>query len=193
MNKDMEIESVKFMRGVTGSDPILEDGVPQVAFIGRSNVGKSSVINSIVNREIARTSSTPGFTQQINVFMLNEAVYLVDLPGYGYAKVDSRKKDKIKGMINWYFFISEIVHKRVFLIIDAKVGPTQIDMETLYSLEDKDKRIVVIANKIDKIKKSEYESKMKEIEELVGENHKIIPYSAKTKEGKEELLKEIFA
>ncbi|MDD4409190.1 MAG: ribosome biogenesis GTP-binding protein YihA/YsxC [Candidatus Pacebacteria bacterium] len=187
----MKIESVKFVKGVTGSDSILEDGIPQVAFIGRSNVGKSSVINSLTGMGVARTSAVPGFTQQINLFLLNGLIYLVDLPGYGYAKVDPKKKNKIRAMINWYFFDSDCEQKKVILIIDANVGPTQIDLETLYSLEDKGKNIVVVANKIDKIKKTEYPKKWQEIEELIG-SHKIIPYSAVSKQGRDELLEEIF-
>ncbi len=187
----MKIDSIKFVKGVTGTDDIFNDNVPQVAFIGRSNVGKSSVINSLTSEKIARTSNTPGFTQQINIFLLNDMIYLVDLPGYGYAKVGPRQKDKLRAMINWYFFRSDCVQKKVVLIIDANVGPTQIDLETLYSLEDSEKSIVVVANKVDKIKKSEYEKKWELIKELIG-SHKIILYSAKNGTGREELLQEIF-
>lgn len=187
----MKIESARFVKGVRGSDNILEDGIPQVAFIGRSNVGKSSVINSLVNRhDLAKTSSFPGRTQQINLFLINNSLYFVDLPGYGYAKVPAELKKSLWDMINWYFFVSDCKQKKVVLIIDANVGLTEDDLGILHNLEDYKKDIIVVANKVDKLKKKECEERFKKIRELVGE-HKIIPYSAKEKTGVEELLKEI--
>jgi GTP-binding protein len=188
----MKIESAQFVKGVTGTDNIFEDGVPQIAFIGRSNAGKSSVINSLVGRkDLAKTSSLPGLTQQINLFLINRSFYLVDLPGYGYAKVPPKKKESITKLVNWYFFNSNCVQEKVILIIDANVGPTKDDLEMLYALEDHGKNIVVVANKTDKIKKSQYEERFREIKELIGV-HKIIPYSAEKKTGTDDLLKEIF-
>jgi len=186
----MKIESVKFAKGVTGSDTILENGIPQFAFIGRSNVGKSSVINSLVGQGgLARTSSFPGFTKQINLFLVNNCFYLVDLPGYGYAKIPSFMREKIQGMVNWYFFRSGIEQKKVFLIIDADVGLTKDDLLTLKTFEEAEKKIVVIANKIDKIKKGEYDDKTKKIIDLCWP-HKVIMFSAKKKTGIDDLLKE---
>jgi GTP-binding protein len=187
----MQIKSTQFIKGVLGSDSIFEDGIPQVAFIGRSNAGKSSVINSLVNqKDLAKTSSFPGRTQKINLFLINDSLYFVDLPGYGYAKVPNKLKDSLRAMVNWYFFDSDCEQKKIILIIDASVGPTRDDLEILYSLEDHRKDIIVVANKIDKIKKTEYEKQFKKIEELIG-FHKIIPYSAKDKIGVDDLLKEI--
>jgi GTP-binding protein len=188
----MKIESAKFIKGVIGSDTALESNTPQVAFIGRSNSGKSSVINSLVNQNnLATTSSFPGRTQRINLFLINDSLYFVDLPGYGYAKVPDRLKKSLKAMVNWYFFVSDYQQKKIVLIIDASVGPTKDDLEMLYALEDYRKDIIVVANKIDKIKQTKYEEQFKTIKELVG-THKIIPYSAKKKIGVQELLKEIF-
>ena len=188
----MKIESAKFVKSVSGSDSALESNTPQVAFIGRSNSGKSSVINSLVNQNnLATTSSFPGRTQKINLFLINESLYFIDLPGYGYAKVPEKLKNSLKAMVNWYFFVSNYGQKKVILIIDANVGPTKDDLDMLYSLEDHGKDIIVVANKIDKIKQSEYEEQFKHINELVG-IHKIIPYSAKKKIGVKELLGEIF-
>ncbi|MFA5368957.1 MAG: ribosome biogenesis GTP-binding protein YihA/YsxC [Candidatus Paceibacterota bacterium] len=187
----MKIESAQFIKGVLGSDSSLEDGIPQVAFIGRSNAGKSSVINSLVNQnDLAKTSSFPGRTQKINIFLINNSLYFVDLPGYGYAKVPDKLKNSLKAMVNWYFFVSNYEQKRIVLIIDASVGPTRDDLDMLYSLEDYRKNIVVVANKIDKIKKSDYEEQFKKIKELIG-FHKIIPYSAKNKIGVDDLLNEL--
>lgn len=189
----MEIKSAKFIKGVIGTDEIFKDNVPQIAFIGRSNSGKSSVINALTNRkDLARTSAVPGFTQQINLFLINNSFYLVDLPGYGYAKVPLKKKEKIQSLINWYFFNSDCEQEKIFLIIDAGVGLTRSDLEMIFSLEDYGKNLIIIANKIDKIKKSKYEEQFEKIKELAG-GHKIIPFSAKKKIGINELLAEIEA
>lgn len=187
----MNITSAQFVKGITGTDQSLEDGIPQIAFIGRSNVGKSSVINSLVNqKDLAKTSSFPGRTQQINLFLINKAFYLVDLPGYGFAKVSKDKRGQIEGLINWYFFDSECVQKKVVLIIDAKIGPTKDDMEMLYSLEEHEKNIIVVANKVDKISKPDYDTQLEKIRAQVG-IHKVIPYSAEKKIGAGELADEM--
>lgn len=174
-----------------GTDDIFEDGTPQIAFIGRSNVGKSSVINSLVNqKDLARTSSSPGRTKEINLFLINKSFYLVDLPGYGFAASSREAREQLQKMINWYLFKSQYEQKKVVLIIDANVGPTDIDLETLYALEEGKKNIVVVANKIDKIKKPEYASQLQKIKDLVG-GHRVIPYSARKKIGVSELIREI--
>lgn len=189
----MKIESAQFIKGVIGNDEILENNIPQVVFIGRSNAGKSSVINSLVNRkDLAKTSPFPGRTQKINVFLINDSLYFVDLPGYGYAKVPDKLKKSLRGMVNWYFFVSNYEQKKIVLIIDAYVGPTKDDLEMLYALEDYRKNVIVVANKTDKIKKTKYEEQFKTIHDLIG-NHKVIPYSAKDKIGVNELLEEIFS
>src|SRR3989344_1274375 len=138
----MKIESAQFVKSVLGSDSIFEDGIPQVAFIGRSNVGKSSVINSLVNQnDLAKTSSFPGRTQKINLFLINNSLYFVDLPGYGYAKAPDKLRNSLRAMVNWYFFVSDCKQKKVVLIIDANVGPTKDDLDILYSLRDYKKNI----------------------------------------------------
>jgi len=110
----MKITSAQFAKGARGSDSIFEDGIPQVAFIGRSNVGKSSVINFLVGQnDLAKTSSFPGRTQKINLFLINKALYFVDLPGYGYAKVPNKLKDSLRVMVNWYFFVSNCQQKKL--------------------------------------------------------------------------------
>lgn len=187
----MKIKSAQFIKGIVGPDDSLRDGKPQVAFIGRSNVGKSSLINSLTGqKKLARTSSLPGRTKEINLFLINKSFYLVDLPGYGFAKVKLVEKDKMRELINWYFFTLECDQKKVFLIIDAEIGPTKDDLEMLYALEEHDKNIVIIANKVDKIKKSEYDNKMKKSAVLIGK-HKIIPYSTTKNIGARELWEEL--
>ncbi len=194
----MNITSAKFIKGIVGPDESLGDGIPQIAFIGRSNVGKSSVINTLANRkDLARTSSMPGRTQQINLFLLSAkggttmgSFYLVDLPGYGFAKASKDAQEQIQKLIYWYFFQSNCEQKKVVLIIDASIGATNSDMEMLYSLKDKQKNVVIVANKIDKIKKNSLVRQIKEIQDSVG-NYKVIPYSAEKKIGISELTNDI--
>lgn len=187
----MNIKSAQFIKGAVGPDKIFEDGRDQMAFIGRSNVGKSSVINSLTGKkDLARISSFPGRTKEINLFLINNSFYLIDLPGYGYAKLPEAMRREIEILINWYFFVSNYKQKKVFLIIDAKVGPTKDDLEILTAMDEHHKEVVIIANKIDKIKKSEYDKQFKKIISLVG-NYKVIPYSAEKNLGLKELLAEL--
>lgn len=187
----MNIKSAQFIKSIVGDDPLLGNGIPQIAFIGRSNVGKSSVINSLVNQKaLAKTSSFPGHTQQINLFLINKAFYLVDLPGYGHAEVSTDQKGQIQGLVSWYFFNSNYDQEKVVVIIDAKVGPTKDDMKMLYNLEKHEKHIIVVANKVDKIKKSLYDKQLAEISEMV-KPYKVIPYSAEKRFGVNELSSEI--
>jgi GTP-binding protein len=188
----MQIASAKFIKGITGSDEMLEGALPQIAFIGRSNVGKSSVINSLTRqKDLAVTSSSPGRTRQINLFLINKSFYLLDLPGYGFAKASHGVREQLFKLIDWYLFKSPYRQKKVVLIIDANIGPTDDDLEMLRALEDFQKDIVVVANKIDKIKKSKYAEQLQEIKDLVGE-HKIVPYSSHDRIGRSALINEIF-
>ncbi len=174
----MKITSAKFVAGLQGTDKLLEDGTPQVAFIGRSNVGKSSVINALTGVEgLAKTSSFPGRTQQINLYRVNEALYLVDLPGYGFARATHKQRDRLQEIIDWYFFNSPYVQKLTVLIIDAEVGPTDNDFDMLHLLESRAKNVLIVANKIDKLKRMELQSQLQSIRDAVGE-HTVIPFSA---------------
>ncbi len=186
----MRIRSAKFIKGVVGTNEIFEDGTPQIVFIGRSNVGKSSVINSLANQNLARTGSTPGLTQQINIYLINKAFYLIDLPGYGFAKKSGEARQQMQKMLNWYFFKSGYEFKKVILIVDAKVGPTQDDLNVFGSLQKADKDIIIVANKIDKIKKSEYTEQLQKIKDCF-RDYKVIPYSAKKRIGVGELTHEL--
>jgi GTP-binding protein len=187
----MKITSAQFMKGLVGPDASLEDGTPQIAFIGRSNVGKSSVINSLAQKkDLARTSAFPGRTQEINLFLINRAFYLVDLPGYGYAKMSKDRQEWLQNLIRWYLFESGYKQKKVVLIIDSKIGATEDDKEMLAALEETGKNIVLVWNKVDKLKKMEYETKLAEIKALVPK-HMVIPYSSKKRIGVGELSEEI--
>lgn len=187
----MRIESAQFIRGVLGTSDILGEGRPQVVLVGRSNVGKSSIINALTGqKDLARTSSTPGRTQEINIFLINNAVYLIDLPGYGYAKTSLKERERIQKMIYYYLMESQYELRKVLLIIDAKVGPTGFDLEVLRDLRIS-KNVVVVANKIDKIKKSEYRQQLQNIQDQVG--GKVLVCSAKMKIGMTELINEILS
>ncbi len=186
----MKITSAKFMRGIMGDNKILENGIPQIAFIGRSNAGKSSLLNSLTGvKNLAITSNTPGRTREINVFLINGTHYFVDLPGYGFAKVEGKTLEKLSKLIFWYLFDSKH-NQKVVLLIDAEIGPTASDLAVLKELEKTGKEIVVVLNKVDKIRKSQYLNQLKRLgEQIVG--HKLFPYSSKTKVGIEELLDEL--
>ena len=187
----IEIKSARFIKGIVGPDDFLEKDIPQIAFIGRSNVGKSSVINSLVHqKDLAITSSLPGRTQQINLFLINESIYLIDLPGYGFSQDSQEGRERLQKLIFWYLFESPYKQRKVVLIMDANVGLMESDLNTLKYLYEKGKDIVIVANKIDKMKNSQHAKELKKIKDAAG-GVKIIPYSAKKKIGVEELTREI--
>lgn len=189
---NMNIRSAKFIKGIVYTDELLDNGKPQIAFVGRSNVGKSSLINSLTGQKgLARTSSFPGRTQEINLFLINNSHYFVDLPGYGYARISDEARERIQSLIYWYLFSSNYPQKKVVVIIDANVGVTDLDMVMLHKLEEAKKDIIIVANKIDKIKSSERFKKLKTLHESLP-NCKLIQYSSDKRIGQKELLREIF-
>lgn len=191
----MKAKTAKFVTGVTiGSElPELENlNLKHVAFIGRSNVGKSSLINSLVGKaELARSSAAAGFTKQINFYLINKDFYLVDLPGYGFAQGSFAARDGLQQLIEWYLTYPGLTDNQIIvLIIDAKVGPTDLDKAMLVRLEGLEKNVIVVANKIDKLKKSELKKQMDSIV-VIMHPHLVIPYSVKEKLGVGALTKEI--
>jgi len=183
----MKIKTAEFIKGIVGEDKILKEKKPQVAFIGRSNVGKSSVINSLVSRKnLVKSSSTPGKTREINFFLVNKSIYFVDLPGYGFAKMSKKESEKLRKLIWWYFTSGEVKPKFVVLIVDAKVGVTDLDFDMLGILKEYNHNIIVLANKVDKLKKNDIKKKVLEIEENILED--VVAFSAKTKLNKEKIL-----
>ncbi|NTU66801.1 MAG: ribosome biogenesis GTP-binding protein YsxC [Candidatus Moranbacteria bacterium] len=188
----MNITSARFVKGIIGTDDALEREFPQVAFIGRSNVGKSTLINSLTKQKgLARASAHPGRTKEINLFLINDSYFFLDLPGYGYAKDSLAVRVELEKIIFGYLFDSPYVPKVIILIIDAKVGPKDQDLDMLRMLEEHGKNVLVVANKVDKVKKSEYKKQLGIIQEKIGE-HLIIPYSSEKGIGRQELLHEIF-
>ena len=189
----MKIKSTQFVKGITGDDEILHDGVPEIAFIGRSNVGKSSVINSLLNaRELARTGKKQGKTREINFFLVNEKYYFVDLPGYGFAQGGLDDREKIRDMIIQYFSRAENNIHTVAVIIDAKVGLTNFDRDMIEILYDNEHRVVLIVNKTDKLNQKELSTQLRLIEsECLG--IEILPYSAVVNKGAGFVLEKLIA
>lgn len=150
----MKIKSVSFVVSNTDHKKCPEDGLPEFAFIGRSNVGKSSLINLLTgNKKLAKTSSTPGKTQLINHFVINEQWYLVDLPGYGYAKVSKSARS------NWEKFIADYLSNRkslmnIFILLDSRLEPQKIDLEFINWCGEKQLPFVLVFTKIDKLSSS---------------------------------------
>lgn len=163
---------------------------PEIALCGRSNVGKSSLINTLVNRKnLARTSATPGKTATINFYEIKDKYRLVDLPGYGYAKVSKEEKKKWGGMIENYLSKRENL-KGVFLLVDARHRPTEDDKTMFEWIKTFGYEPIVVATKLDKLKKSEIEKNLTEIYNFLGLDYDsvLIPFSAQTREGREEVL-----
>lgn len=180
--KNVELETVC---GVTSTLP--ENHLPEVAFAGRSNVGKSSLINALMNRKaLARTSAQPGKTQTINFYNINREIYLVDLPGYGYAKTSKQEREKWGAMIERYLDTSEKL-RVIFLLVDIRHEPTLQDRQMFEWVEYMGFDPVVIATKSDKIKESRRQQQLQMIRKALGgkDDMIIVSFSAKTKEGRD--------
>ena len=180
---------VEFIRSAASPGDFLRDGRPQLAFAGRSNVGKSSVINRIVNRKnFARVGASPWKTSQINYFLLDQRAYLVDLPGYGYAKVSKAERDRW-GRLMENYFASGLITLGV-MIVDARHKPTADDVTMAGWFYDAECPLAVAANKLDKLKKSEVEPNLERIRETLDlrEGDGLIPFSAERGDGKEQLI-----
>ena len=183
--KSVELETVC---GITSKIP--DNVLPEIAFAGKSNVGKSSLINGLVNRKaLARTSSSPGKTQTINFYNVNRELYFVDLPGYGYASVSKEVKAKWGKMIENYLHKSPML-KAVFLLIDIRHEPSVNDVNMYEWILANGFEPIIIATKLDKIKRNQIQKNLKIIRTglNVVEGTKIFPFSAQTKPGKDEIL-----
>lgn len=173
--------------GITSKLP--ENTLPEIAFAGKSNVGKSSLINALINRKsYARTSAAPGKTQTINFYNINEELYLVDLPGYGYAKVSEQEKIKWGKLIERYLHESKQL-KVVFLLIDIRHEPSSNDKMMYEWIVAQGYRPVIIATKLDKIKRSQKDKQIKLVKQGLNvlPGTRLIPFSAETKQGRDEI------
>lgn len=182
--KNVSLETVI---GVTSKIP--QNNMPEIAFAGKSNVGKSSLINALMNRKsLARTSSQPGKTQTINFYNINDALYFVDLPGYGYAKVSLQEKEKWGRMIERYLHQSGML-KAVFLLIDIRHDPSANDKVMYDWIVSNGFHPVIIATKADKINRSQLQKHIKAVKQGldVDKDTIVIPFSAQTKQGRDEI------
>ena len=187
----MKILKAKFAKGIIGGDYSTEDNLPHIAFLGRSNSGKSSVINSLTGKkDLVRASKVPGKTIEANFFRINDSFYLADFPGYGFAKRSIADRNRMVKRIFWYLDFSNVKPKAVFLVIDANVGLTKLDWEMLQVINKNKHHITIIANKVDKLAKTKRVEKISAIIEEA-RNIQVLEYSAKTNEGKDELFKKI--
>ena len=178
---------LQYVCGITSRLP--DTGQPEVAFAGKSNVGKSSLINALMNRKaLARTSSQPGKTQTINYYHINQDLYLVDLPGYGYAKVSEEIKAKWGKMIENYLHTSPML-RAVFLLIDIRHEPSANDAAMYDWIVSNGFQPIIIATKLDKIKRSQVAKQVKLVKTAlhVVPGTPVIPFSAQTKQGREEI------
>ena len=182
--KNVSLETVI---GVTSKIP--QNELPEIAFAGKSNVGKSSLINALINRKsLARTSSQPGKTQTINFYNINGELYFVELPGNGYAKVSQQEKEKWGKMIERYLHQSKVL-KAVFLLVDIRHDPSAND-KTMYEwILSNGFHPIIIATKADKINRSQLQKQIKAVRQGLGADKDtvVIPFSAQTKQGREEI------
>lgn len=182
--KNVNLETVC---GITSRLP--ENKLPEFAFAGKSNVGKSSLINGLMNRKaLARTSSSPGKTQTINYYNINNEMYFVDLPGYGYATANEKVKAQWGKMIEDYLHQSKMI-RAVFLLVDIRHAPSENDRIMYDWILDRGYRPIIIATKLDKIKRSQVAKQIKLICDTldVVDDTTVIPYSSLSKQGREEI------
>ena len=186
----MNLHNAEFVRSAVAVADCPKDALPQIAFAGKSNVGKSSVINKLLLRKnFARVGEAPGKTVHINFFRIDEKIYLVDLPGYGYAKVSQKEKERWGRLMEAYFAAPDTLDLGI-MIVDARHAPTANDVVMANYFLQSEKPFVVVANKLDKLKKSEIEPNMQRIREVLSlpEQVKLIPFSAEKGTGRDELL-----
>lgn len=188
----MIINDVQYIASYPKESQCPKDGLPEFAFIGRSNVGKSSLINYITDRkELAKVSKTPGKTKLLNYFLVDESWYLVDLPGYGYAKISKKQRTKWEEMLERYLQVRPTLNC-VFLLIDSRIKLQKIDLEFMNWLGEKQIPFVLVYTKIDKLKKSLKEDHLKSIQTDILEHWTELPqqfYSSTVdKVGRDEIL-----
>ena len=187
----MNFVKAEFVRSAASSSGFLRDGLPQLAFAGRSNVGKSSVINRLVGRKnLAYVGASPGKTAQINYFLIDQQAYLVDLPGYGYAKVSQAEKERWGRLMESYFQDGGELITTGVLIVDIRHKPTENDRIMHDWFRQTGCPEIVVANKLDKLKKSQVELALALIRETLelGEEDVLVPFSAEKGTGKDELI-----
>ena len=189
----LNVNLAEFVKSAASPSQFIRSAIPSVAFAGKSNVGKSSVINRLLNRKnYARVGASPGKTVHVNYFLIDSRIYFVDLPGYGYAKVSQSEKDRWGKLMEDYFSQEGLIDLGV-MIVDSRHKPTADDVTMADWFARSGCRLVVVANKVDKLKKSEIEPNMKLIRETLSlpESVPLIPFSAEKGLGRDALMREI--
>ncbi len=189
----MNLQKVEFVRSAARPNDFLSDGLPQIAFAGKSNVGKSSVLNCVLQRKnFARVGQKPGKTIHINYFKVDGRAYFVDLPGYGYAQVAASEKERWDRLTEAYFSRAEDISLGV-MIVDARHAPTKLDCVMAELFQSTGCPFLVLANKLDKLKKSEIEPNMQCIRQTLhlAEETLLLPFSAEKGTGRNELVRAI--
>ena len=190
---DLNWNRAEFVRSAAVPKQFIHSSMPKIAFAGRSNVGKSSVINRLLNRQqFARVGATPGKTLHVNYFQVDGKLYLVDLPGYGYAKVSQDEKQRWAALMEGFFQDAEACDFGV-LIVDARHNPTADDLRMADYFRNSGLEFLVVANKLDKLKKSEISQNLQQIREslALGGDTVLIPFSAEKGDGREALMLEL--
>lgn len=186
----MNFNNVRFLTSVFDLDNAPEHILPEIVFAGRSNVGKSSMINKLLNRKnFARISATPGKTASINYFVIDESLYFADLPGYGYAKVSEKEKNRWSSLIEAYFNSSRQI-TLVLLLVDVRHTPSEFDYVMRDFLDSAGLPYIIVLTKCDKLSNNQLKARLDEIrKELDCEESRLLPFSSVNGKGKEELIK----
>lgn len=189
----LNVNKAEFIKSAASPNQFIRSSTPSVVFAGKSNVGKSSVINRMLNRKnFARVGASPGKTIHVNYFLIDGKVYFVDLPGYGYAKVSQAERDRWGKLMEQFFAAEGLIDLGV-MIVDARHKPTADDVTMAEWFKNSGCRLVVVANKLDKLKKSEIEPNMALIRQTLAlpEQVLLIPFSAEKGQGRDALMAEI--
>ena len=185
----MIIRTAELKKTVFVPAEIIKDQTKKILFIGRSNVGKSTLMNKLIRRKkMAKTSSRPGKTISINYYLINDEFYMVDLPGYGYSKISKSEQDRVNRLMTAFFDTTENI-RLVFSLIDSRHGYLQSDMQALSSIIDKNLRILTIFTKSDKLSNSVLKNQLKNHQTMYGLN--VIPFSAKNENSELEILNSV--
>jgi len=184
----VKVESAEFVKSARASGDFVRDGRPEIAFVGRSNVGKSSLLNRLLGRKgLARVSSTPGRTRLVNYFLVNRRFWFVDLPGYGYAKAGKEERKEWAALADSYFRADERMRPLVVMLVDGKIGATPLDVQAYEYLASLRVEMLVVATKVDRLPRGKRAAMEKGIRAALGDGIDIIPVSAHSGEGIQEL------